>query len=237
MTMIELVNVSKSYFKENGIGVQAVRNATLSIQQGEFVAIMGPSGSGKTTLMNLMGLLDKPDEGMYLLDGNPIGELNKDKLAKIRNQKIGFVFQAFHLLPRTTAVENVELPLLYSESTNIHQLAERALESVGLSDRSNHTPSEMSGGEQQRVAIARALVNEPDILFADEPTGSLDTQSGSEIMAIFQKLNREGKTVVLITHEAHIAEYANRIIKIRDGEIVGDESVSSPRSAEVEVAS
>ena len=233
--MIELKHVKKSYSKNGDIFIHAVQDATITIRQGEFVAIMGPSGSGKTTLMNLMGLLDRPDDGVYLLNGKKVSDFSVDELAKVRNRKIGFVFQSFYLLPRTSALENVELPLVYSDRSDIKHLAKQALDSVGLSGRSGHTPRELSGGEQQRVAIARALVNEPDILFADEPTGNLDTKSGAEIMAIFLELNSRGKTVVLITHEQSIAEHAHRIIKIMDGKITDDDNVVSRRNAKEEL--
>ncbi len=221
--MIELANSSRKYSKSGGGGVQALRSANLSIAPGEFVAIMGPSGSGKSTLMNILGLLDRADTGTYRLAGREVGQLSVDELAEVRNQCIGFVFQSFHLLPRTTALENVELPLVYAKGGRIHRKAEEALERVGLQDRSSHFPSELSGGQQQRVAIARALVNDPDVILADEPTGNLDSASSDEIMAIFNDLNQQGKTVVLITHEPDIAEYAGRIIRIVDGEIISDE--------------
>ncbi len=217
--MISINNMCKSYKKEKSNTVKAIDDISLQINAGEFVAIVGPSGSGKSTLMNMIGLIDIPDSGSYLLDGREVAELKIDELAEIRNKKIGFVFQQFHLLPKTTAKENVELPLIYSDKKKISGFAENALELVGLKDRINHTPSELSGGQQQRVAIARALVNDPEIILADEPTGNLDSKSGEEILTIFEQLNSRGKTVILITHDMNIASHANRIIKIVDGKI------------------
>ena len=214
--------------------VHALRGASLTICRGEFVAIMGTSGSGKSTLMNLLGCLDQPTSGDYFLDGVHISRLDRRQLADIRNQKIGFVFQGFNLLPRTSALENVELPLLYDRSGRItdprHQ-ALAVLEQVGLGDRIHHEPSRLSGGQQQRVAIARALVNNPAILLADEPTGNLDTRTSVEVMAVFQSLNTRGITILLVTHEPDIACYAKRIIELRDGRIIRDEPVAAPRQA------
>jgi ABC-type lipoprotein export system ATPase subunit len=224
--MIELKKINKTFQKENVNPVRAVADVSLSINKGEFVAIVGPSGSGKTTLMNILGLLDKPDEGTYTFDGQIVSNLDVDELAKIRNQKIGFVFQSFHLLPKTTALENVELPLVYSDHSDIGKMAESALESVGLGDRLKHFPNELSGGEQQRVAIARALVNKPGIILADEPTGNLDTKAGMEIISIFQDLNAKGHTVVLITHDEQIAKCAGRIVNIIDGRISSDRKIN-----------
>jgi len=220
--MLFLENVSRTYQKEGSPVVEALKKQSLKIEKGEFVAIVGPSGSGKSTLMNILGLLDRPSEGNYFLEDKEVGKLSKDELAKIRNQKFGFVFQSFHLLPRTSAVENVELPLIYSDRTEISKLAQNALNAVGLGDRISHFPGELSGGEQQRVAIARALVNEPDIIFADEPTGNLDSKSGNEIISIFKKLNEQGKTIVLVTHDQEIANKCKRILQMVDGIIAKD---------------
>jgi putative ABC transport system ATP-binding protein len=225
--MLFLQNISRTYQKEGSPVVIALKELTLKIGNGEFVAIVGPSGSGKSTLMNILGLLDRPSKGNYYLEEKEVGNLSIDELAKIRNQKFGFVFQSFHLLPRTSALENVELPLIYSDRTEISKLAKNALQSVGLGDRIHHFPSELSGGEQQRVAIARALVNEPDIIFADEPTGNLDTKSGNEIISIFKKLNQEGKTIILVTHDQEIAQKSKRVLQIVDGSIVKDSEISN----------
>jgi putative ABC transport system ATP-binding protein len=229
--MIQLRNISKEFHKNESISVLALRDVNLDIQPGEFVAISGPSGSGKSTLMNIMGLLDVPTRGSYLLEDQEVSGLDIDALAKLRNQKIGFVFQSFHLLPRTSARENVELPLIYSDRSDIKNLALQSLEAVGLGERVSHFPSELSGGEQQRVAIARSLVNEPDIIFADEPTGNLDTRSGLEIISIFQELNARGKTIILVTHDQQIAEHCRRIVRISDGTIQTDDVVVQPRNA------
>jgi putative ABC transport system ATP-binding protein len=217
--MIQLKKVSKTYANNGQKPVFAVRDADLVIRKGEFIAITGPSGSGKSSLMNILGMLDRPSQGEYFFENREVSTLSEDELAGIRNRKIGFVFQKFHLLPKTTAVENVELPLLYSDKKNIRALAYEALKKVGLSDRAVHRANELSGGQQQRVAIARALVNEPDIIFADEPTGNLDTASGEEIMKIFRQLNESGKTIVIITHDHAVAAYANRSINILDGRL------------------
>jgi putative ABC transport system ATP-binding protein len=214
--------------------VHALRGIDLTIAPGEFVAIMGTSGSGKSTLMNILGCLDTPTDGAYSLDGARVDGLDKNALAAIRNQKIGFVFQGFNLLPRTSALENVELPMLYDRSgrkRDTRALAAAALERVGLGQRLDHQPSELSGGQQQRVAIARALVTEPALILADEPTGNLDTQTSIEVMALFQELNQQGITIVLVTHEHDIAVYASRIVEVRDGRIRRDEAVINRRSA------
>jgi putative ABC transport system ATP-binding protein len=234
--MIRLHNISKEYRKNEGLSVNALQDVSLEIKPGEFVAIVGPSGSGKSTLMNIMGLLDVPTKGSYLLENSEVSGLDIDELAKLRNQKVGFVFQTFHLLPRTSAKENVELPLIYSDRSDVKNLAFSALKAVGLEDRVNHFPSELSGGEQQRVAIARSLVNDPDIIFADEPTGNLDSRSGLEVISIFQDLNLKGKTIVLVTHDQNIAEHCRRIIRISDGQIVADESIVQPKNAAVELS-
>jgi putative ABC transport system ATP-binding protein len=216
--MIELDNITKVY-KAGRTEVPALRGISCHIKAGEMVAIMGPSGSGKSTLMNIIGCLDKPTSGRYRLDAIDVSRLNDNELARIRNRKVGFVFQSFNLLPRNAALANVELPLIYGGVGNRRQRALQALESVGLSHRAKHRPSELAGGEQQRVAIARALINNPSLILADEPTGNLDTQTSKEIMLLFKKLNQQGITIVLVTHEADIAAYTQRTIKIRDGQI------------------
>ena len=233
--MIELEKVSKSYTKDSNV-VNALVDVSLRIDRGEFVAILGPSGSGKTTLMNMIGLLDRPDQGVYRLDGRDVSTFGADELAATRNERIGFVFQSFHLLPKTPAVENVELPLMYSDRSDLSGLATRALERVGLADRASHVPGELSGGQQQRVAIARALVNEPDLILADEPTGNLDSNSGLEILGILQDLNDDGKTVVLVTHDANLAAMASRRVQIVDGRIAMDEPVADRRDARAGLA-
>src|SRR5205823_5828216 len=223
---IQIVNVSKTYHM-GAIEVSALNGVSLEIADGELVAIMGPSGSGKSTLMNILGCLDVPTTGSYRLDGEEVGRLNDDQLAVVRSTKIGFVFQQFNLLARTPAVEQVELPMVYARTRDRRARAVAALEAVGLADRANHQPTELSGGQQQRVAIARALVNEPSIILADEPTGALDTRTSGEIMAIFQRLNRErGMTVIFVTHEPEIAYHTRRIIHLRDGLITTDEQVA-----------
>jgi len=230
--MIKVKNLSRSY-KNGENEVRALETVNVEIHKGEFVAIMGPSGSGKSTFMNILGCLDRPTGGSYVLDGVETSSLDERELSFIRNRKIGFVFQTFNLLPKLTAQRNVELPMLYAGLSGQEraQKARTALEWVGLTGRMNHRPNEMSGGQRQRVAIARALVNEPAIFLADEPTGNLDTRSGEEIMAIFQRLNREGATVLMVTHEREIAEHAGRIIHFRDGIMVRDEQVTSPVDA------
>lgn len=234
--MIQLKNLSKIYGKDGGQQVKALDQANLTIAKGEFVAVIGASGSGKSTMMNILGMLDRPTSGEYFLDNREVNTLTDDELANIRNKKIGFVFQKFHLLPKTTAVENVELPLIYSDRKDIRKLAIHALASVGLSNRSKHRTNELSGGQQQRVAIARALVNEPEVILGDEPTGNLDSKSGLEVVDIFQELNRSGKTIILITHQHNIAEHANRIVRIHDGKIAEDYIVEKPRDARAELA-
>jgi putative ABC transport system ATP-binding protein len=230
MSMIETDGVCKHYVKD-GHTVHAMDDVSLTIERGDFVAIRGPSGSGKTTLLNVLGTLDRPDHGTYRLDGRDVSTLSADELAALRNRNIGFVFQSFHLLPKTPAIENVELPLIYSDRSNLSGLAMKALTRVGLADRATHVPGDLSGGQQQRVAIARALVNEPDLILADEPTGNLDSQAGLEIMATLQDLNAEGVTIVLVTHDAGLARMASRRVEIIDGRITSDESVTDRRDA------
>ena len=230
MSMIEIEGVHKRYEKDANV-VHALDDVSLTIDRGEFVAILGPSGSGKTTLLNMLGLLDRPDQGTYRLDGRDVSTFSADELAAFRNEKIGFVFQSFHLLPKTPAIENVELPLIYSDRSDLSGLAMKALDKVGLVDRASHVPSELSGGEQQRVAIARALVNEPDLILPDEPTGNLDSRSGLEILGILQDLNTDGVTVVLVTHDAELARMASRRVEIVDGRIARDEAVTDRRDA------
>ena len=220
--MIELKDVTKTYRMGN-VEVGALRGVSVTIQPGEMVAIMGASGSGKSTLMNILGCLDVPTSGEYLLEGEDVGRMGEDRLAEIRNRKIGFVFQTYNLLPRLTALANVELPLLYGNGRNRRRRALQALNRVGLGDRTKHRPTELSGGQQQRVGIARALVKAPSILLADEPTGNLDSQSSEEVVAILQQLNRqEGLTVIIVTHERDIAAATRRVISMRDGRVISD---------------
>jgi putative ABC transport system ATP-binding protein len=234
--MIELTDIHRTYRSES-VAVHALRGIDLIVREGEFVAIMGASGSGKSTLMNILGCLDRPTRGRYELTGTDVSTLSRDQLARIRNQTIGFVFQSFHLLPRTSALENVELPLLYHPEKlawkEIHDRARRALDVVGLADRMEHTPSELSGGQQQRVAIARALVTRPRLLLADEPTGNLDSRTGLEVMDLIQKLNDDGLTILMVTHEPDIASFARRTIVLRDGLIRRDRPTEQRTAAGV----
>ena len=236
--IIEISNLKRD-FLVGGETVHALRGLTFSISEGEFLSIMGTSGSGKSTLLNILGCLDTPTDGEYLIDGTSIRNLSKNQLAVLRNQKIGFVFQNYNLLPRTSAIENVELPLLYNKKYNARQRREHAVEAlklVGLEARLNHTSAQLSGGQQQRVAIARALVNDPVIILADEATGNLDTRTSYEIMTLFQQLHDQGKTIAFVTHEPDIAEFTTRTIKLRDGQIIEDHPVT-PKSAADALAS
>jgi len=226
--MIQLKNISKIYGKAGDQQVAALDRVNLTIKKGEFVAIIGASGSGKTTMMNILGMLDRPTSGEYYFENREVSTLSDNERAAIRSQKLGFVFQKFHLLPKTTAIENVELPLIYTDCKNIRRLAVEALDKVGLSNRIKHRPNELSSGQQQRVAIARALVNNPDLILGDEPTGNLDSKTSLDIVGILQELNKSGKTIILITHQQNIAEHANRIIRIHDGRIVEDYQVENP---------
>ena len=232
--IVSLIDVHKTY-RTGEMEVPAVRGVSIEIKRGEFVALMGASGSGKSTLMNILGCLDRPTTGHYILDAADVSGLDRDQLADIRNSKIGFVFQNFNLLPRTSARENVELPLVYSAqhltNAELREKADRILESVGLAGREDHYPSQLSGGQQQRVAIARALINEPEVLLADEPTGNLDSRTSVEILAIFQQLNEHGITVIMVTHEPDIAAYAKRNLMMRDGLILDDHLVSQRANA------
>ena len=237
--VIQLEGIEKTY-RSGEVDVKAVRGITLSIHKGEFVAFMGSSGSGKSTLMNMLGCLDRPTAGRYLLDGIDVSHLDRDELATVRNHKLGFVFQSFNLLSRTSALENVELPLLYADrhfpADEMRTRAERALDMVGLAGRFSHHPNELSGGQQQRVAIARALINDPEVLLADEPTGNLDSRISIEIMSVFQRLNDQGITIIMVTHEPDIASYCKRNIVMRDGQILSDQLVSDRLIGEEEMA-
>ena len=236
--VVQLIEVHKTY-RTGEMEVHAVRGVSLEIHRGEFVALMGASGSGKSTLMNILGCLDRPTSGQYLLDHNDVSHLSRDQLADIRNSKIGFVFQNFNLLPRTSARENVELPLLYGKhqlsNQQLRERADRVLASVGLQGREDHHPSQLSGGQQQRVAIARALINDPEVLLADEPTGNLDSRTSVEIMGIFQELNKRGITIIMVTHESDIAAFARRDVAMRDGLVRSDRPVSQRLIASDEI--
>jgi putative ABC transport system ATP-binding protein len=228
--VVQVKGLSKKYVMGDQT-VHALRNVDITINEGDFVAIMGPSGSGKSTFMNLIGCLDRPTEGEIELDGKPVAQMNDNQLAVIRNKYIGFVFQNFNLLPRTSAVKNVELPLMYAGVKDRTAIAKVALDKVGLGDRIDHKPSELSGGQQQRVAIARAIVTNPVMILGDEPTGNLDSRTSEDIMAVFQDLNRQGKTVIVVTHEEEIAHHCKRIIRFRDGRVQSDEKVKDPIDA------
>lgn len=235
ISLIEVRNLCKDYQLGDNV-VHALKDVSFSVEKGEMVAIMGPSGSGKSTIMNLLGCLDTPTGGKYFFDGINVSELTSDQLAETRNRKLGFVFQSFNLLARTSALENVQLPLLYSQinKADRRRKAEKSIDDVGLTERVDHHPTQLSGGQQQRVAIARALVTEPELILADEPTGALDTRTGIEIMALFQGLNEAGMSVIIVTHEAHVARFADRIIRFQDGRKLSDEKVAErPRAEDV----
>ena len=234
--MIEVEDIVKTYSKGN-VDTEVLKGVSFRIEEKEFVSIMGPSGTGKSTLMNILGAMDKPTSGRYSLDGVDVATLGDDELSLLRNRSIGFVFQQFHLLDRATVLRNVMLPLVYEDgdSGNARERAEKVVEAVGLGDRMHYRPTELSGGQQQRVAIARAMVTDPVVVLADEPTGNLDYRNGLEILALFQRLNREGRTILMITHDHDVAEYAHRVLVLRDGCIVEDRAVSEPRNAEEEL--
>ena len=237
--ILDLRGITKTYRLGKDVEVQALRGVDLNVESGEFVAVMGPSGSGKSTLMNIIGCLDVADSGRYVLAGEDVSRMSDDQLADIRNRRIGFIFQGYNLLPRLNALENVQLPLVYAGSGAGHDRRLRAtdaLAAVGLADRGHHRPSELSGGQQQRVAIARALLNDPALVLADEPTGNLDSRSSAEILQIFQRMNEDGRTIVMVTHEWDVAEHAKRIVRMRDGRVVHDTPVAVRRSATDQLA-
>jgi putative ABC transport system ATP-binding protein len=235
--MIELQEIEKTY-GSGSVATHVLKDVSFRVEAGEYAAVMGASGTGKSTLMNILGCLDKPTAGRYLFEATDTAALDDDALSHFRNRKIGFVFQQFHLLERTTALKNVMLPLLYADEypDDAEERAEKALAAVGLTDRMLYKSNQLSGGQQQRVAIARALINDPHLLLADEPTGNLDSRSGTEVLAIFKRLNREGRTILLVTHDPAVAEHANRIITLKDGKIADDRPVARPRDAEAELA-
>lgn len=235
MSIIAVENLSKDYVMGDTV-VHALREVTLTIEPGEFVAIMGPSGSGKSTFMNVIGCLDRPTGGRYILNGEPVADLDDNALAAVRNRTIGFVFQNFNLLPRTSAIENVALPLIYAGKKDRKTRAQEALDRVGLGQRVHHRPNELSGGQQQRVAIARAIVNDPVLILGDEPTGNLDSRTSEEIMALFQDFNRAGKTIIIVTHEEEIAQHCKRVIRFKDGRVRVDEPIANPIDAHEVIA-
>jgi putative ABC transport system ATP-binding protein len=233
--MLSLKNITKTYYDEV-VETPVLKGISFDVKQGEFVSIMGPSGSGKSTLLHILGFLDRPTDGTYTFDGKEMGEYDEDELARVRNKKMGFIFQTFNLLPRTSVLDNIKLPLLYSgvKESLWDDMAREAAEAVGLSHRAEYEPAQLSGGERQRVAIARALVNKPNVIFADEPTGNLDSKSGGAVMELIDKLHKDGHTVLLITHETYTAEYAQRIIRLRDGMIESDTAVKERRNGSFE---
>ncbi|MCX6797833.1 MAG: ABC transporter ATP-binding protein [Candidatus Falkowbacteria bacterium] len=233
MNLINVVNLKKDYASD-GVITSVLHDLSFKVEPGEFVAIMGPSGSGKSTLMHILSFLDRPTDGLYQFDGRDTKDFDDNYLAKLRNERVGFVFQSFNLLPRTTVLDNVKLPLIYSQKKNHDKLAKKALDSVGLSHRLNYYTNQISGGEKQRVAIARALVCDPAVIFADEPTGNLDSKSGNTVMYILQQLNKQGRTIILVTHETDTANHAKRIIRIKDGNLISDEAVKTRTIAQTD---